>query len=100
MDEPTSRAKPGTLPVTHLVDVCLGVDGDFDKVAVLGLMQNHEYLQLPGVLRPNAVIAFNFHMNLCMLPAENNKVEAFKHFVFDGKPHLDIARRVCQGDAI
>ncbi|CAK0886732.1 unnamed protein product [Prorocentrum cordatum] len=100
MDELTSRSKPGTLTVTHLVDVCLNVDDMFDRVAVLGLMQNHEYLQLPGVLSPKAVIAFNFHMNLCILPAENNKVEVFKHFVFDGKPPLEVARRVCQGDAI
>ncbi|CAK0849154.1 unnamed protein product, partial [Prorocentrum cordatum] len=100
MDELTSRSKPGTLSVTHLVDVCLDVDDVFDKVAVLGLMQNHEYLQLPSVLSPKSVIAFNYHMNLCMLPTENNKVEVFKHFVFDGKPTLEIARRACQGDAI
>ena len=114
VDRPRRQLTPAVLPMkdppdlsgrktggscAHMVDIVLSVDDTFDREAVLGLMKVNHYMDLPGVLAPKTTIVFNYKMNLMIQPnASNaNKVDIYKHFIFEAKPTWNICANLCQG---
>ena len=87
--------------VSHLLDVCIGVDDVYaDKDAIAQKMISGEVAELPGVLPPKAAIEQAFAMNIAIVPSTSapGKVDVLKHFVFDDKVQQNVANGVLHGE--
>ncbi|CAK0790802.1 unnamed protein product [Prorocentrum cordatum] len=99
MDLPLTSLDQSSGKMTHVVDVVQSYTDAFDPDEIAGFMAQQMYMNLPGKMKPAAVVVCPFKLQIVMLKeaAAENSCTIIKHYKFDDRQEYDVYGAVCQG---